>query len=86
MSSEPPELAWFRSSYSTNEGGACVEVAVEWRRSSHSDNEGGQCVEVATSADAVHVRDSKQSDGPRFHTSPATWSAFLTYATTSPTH
>ncbi|TDC15950.1 DUF397 domain-containing protein, partial [Streptomyces sp. 8K308] len=82
MSNETPELAWYRSSYSDNEGGACVEVAVEWRTSSYSTNEGGACVEVATGTDAVHVRDSKQSDGPRFHTSPATWSAFLTYATT----
>jgi hypothetical protein len=26
---EPAHLAWFKSSYSGNEGGACVEVAVE---------------------------------------------------------
>jgi hypothetical protein len=25
---EPARLAWFKSSYSGNEGGACVEVAV----------------------------------------------------------
>ncbi|MDT0320166.1 DUF397 domain-containing protein [Streptomyces millisiae] len=83
MSNETPELAWFRSSYSDNEGGQCVEVAVEWHRSSHSTNEGGACVEVATCADAVHVRDSKLTDGPRFHTSPAAWSAFLTHARTT---
>ncbi|TDC80193.1 DUF397 domain-containing protein [Streptomyces hainanensis] len=62
MSNEASELAWFKSSYSDNEGGACVEVA--------------------TCADAVHVRDSKLADGPRFSTSPTTWSAFLTYAST----
>ncbi|GAB2908393.1 DUF397 domain-containing protein [Streptomyces mayteni] len=82
MSNETPKLAWFRSSYSTNEGGQCVEVAVAWRTSSYSGNEGGECVEVATCADAVHVRDSKLADGPRFSTSPTTWSAFLTYAAT----
>ncbi|WP_432080482.1 DUF397 domain-containing protein [Streptomyces sp. WAC 04229] len=32
---------------SDNEGGACVEVALEWFKSSHSDSEGGNCVEVA---------------------------------------
>ncbi|MEV6313697.1 DUF397 domain-containing protein [Streptomyces sp. NPDC051776] len=41
------ELAWFTSSYSSNEGGNCVEVAFTWRKSSYSDNEGGACVEVA---------------------------------------
>ncbi|PAZ09774.1 DUF397 domain-containing protein [Streptomyces sp. SA15] len=25
---EPARLAWFKSSYSGNEGGACIEVAV----------------------------------------------------------
>lgn len=26
---EPASLAWFKSSYSGNEGGACLEVAVQ---------------------------------------------------------
>ncbi|MFC9231421.1 DUF397 domain-containing protein [Streptomyces decoyicus] len=26
---EPARLAWFKSSYSGNEGGACVEVAID---------------------------------------------------------
>lgn len=26
---EPARLAWFKSSYSGNEGGACLEVAME---------------------------------------------------------
>ena len=37
--------AWRKSTYSGNNGGACVEVA--WRKSSYSGNNGGQCVEVA---------------------------------------
>ena len=41
------ELAWFKSSYSNSEGGACVEVALSWRKSSYSNSEGGNCVEVA---------------------------------------
>lgn len=41
------ELAWFKSGYSNEEGGECIEVAYSWRTSSHSNEEGGQCVEVA---------------------------------------
>ncbi|MER6841235.1 DUF397 domain-containing protein [Streptomyces platensis] len=40
-------LAWFKSSYSSDEGGDCLEVAYEWRKSSHSASAGGNCVEVA---------------------------------------
>ncbi|MFI0779805.1 DUF397 domain-containing protein [Streptomyces sp. NPDC021212] len=43
------ELAWFKSSYSDTQGGACVEVALSWRKSSYSNSEGGACVEVAGS-------------------------------------
>ncbi|MEU4684316.1 DUF397 domain-containing protein [Streptomyces xinghaiensis] len=42
-------LAWFKSSYSSGEGGECVEVAMTWRKSSYSSGEGGECVEVAMS-------------------------------------
>ncbi|MEU4506496.1 DUF397 domain-containing protein [Streptomyces sp. NPDC024089] len=72
-----PELSWFKSSYSNNEGGACVEVAYDWRKSSYSGNEGGACVEVATCPHTVHVRDSKVVDGPTFAVAPAAWTAFL---------
>ncbi len=77
-----PELAWFKSSYSDNEGGACVEVAYDWHKSSYSSNEGGACVEVAACLHTVHVRDSKVTDGPAFAVSPAAWTAFLTGAVT----
>lgn len=40
------DLAWFKSSYSSGEGGQCLEVAYAWRKSSYSDGEGGNCVEV----------------------------------------
>jgi hypothetical protein len=70
-------LAWFTSSYSDNEGGQCVEVAIAWRKSSHSTNEGGQCVEVAACPDAIHVRDSKNPDAPHLTLTPTTWAAFL---------
>ncbi|WP_299535731.1 DUF397 domain-containing protein [uncultured Streptomyces sp.] len=73
-------LAWFKSSYSNNEGEACVEVAYAWHKSSHSNNEGGACVEVASCAHAVHVRDSKVTDGPTFSVAPAAWAAFVSAA------
>ncbi|MEV7770974.1 DUF397 domain-containing protein [Kitasatospora sp. NPDC086791] len=72
------ELAWFKSSHSSNEGGACVEVA--WRKSSYSSNEGGQCVEVAETTEAVLVRDSKDSNGPHLTFEPTAWRAFVAFA------
>ncbi|WBB59594.1 DUF397 domain-containing protein [Streptomyces sp. WMMC500] len=77
------ELDWFKSSYSNDEGGACVEVAVAWRKSTHSNSEGGNCVEVAPVPGAVHVRDSKDPHGPHLCFTPEAWSAFLTHATTT---
>ncbi|RAJ71805.1 uncharacterized protein DUF397 [Streptomyces sp. Amel2xB2] len=72
------ELAWFKSSYSNDEGGACLEVALAWRKSSRSNTEGGACVEVASCPHTVHVRDSKQGDtGPQLAFPADAWSAFL---------
>ncbi|MEU8585724.1 DUF397 domain-containing protein [Streptomyces sp. NPDC048664] len=72
---------WFKSSYSGDEGGQCLEVAYTWRKSSYSGSEGGQCVEVATCSHAVHIRDSKNpEDGPTLRISPAGWAAFTGYA------
>lgn len=67
-------LAWFKSSYSDAEGNACVEVA--WRKSSYSDTEGNQCVEVAACTNTVHVRDSKDTDGPQLALAPTAWADF----------
>ncbi|WP_225825920.1 DUF397 domain-containing protein [Streptomyces naphthomycinicus] len=74
MSIENP--AWFKSSYSSGEGGDCVELAYTWRKSSHSDGEGGDCVEVAAHPTAIHIRDSKR---PSTHltVTPEAWSAFV---------
>ncbi|MEW9514038.1 DUF397 domain-containing protein [Streptomyces bacillaris] len=76
-------LNWFKSSYSGSEGGQCLEVAYEWRKSSYSADEGGQCVEIAAHPAAVHVRDSKDIEGPTFAVAPQAWSAFATYAATA---
>ncbi|WP_416486117.1 DUF397 domain-containing protein [Streptomyces sp. CL12] len=71
-------LQWFKSTYSSDEGDACLEVAVSWRKSSHSSSEGGQCVEVASCAHSILVRDSKQdpSEAPTLRVSPLSWAAF----------
>ncbi|MFB7476240.1 DUF397 domain-containing protein [Kitasatospora sp. NPDC056184] len=72
------DLVWFKSSYSGNEGGECVEIA--WRKSSHSGDEGGNCVEVAETTSAVLVRDSKDKSGPHLTFTPDAWQSFLAFA------
>ncbi|MFE6747141.1 DUF397 domain-containing protein [Kitasatospora purpeofusca] len=74
------ELTWFKSSYSTNEGAACVEIA--WHKSSYSGNEGTECVEVADTTTSVLVRDSKDKSGPHLTFTPDGWQSFLAYAAT----
>ncbi|MEW1648833.1 MULTISPECIES: DUF397 domain-containing protein [unclassified Streptomyces] len=71
-------LQWFKSSYSSEEGGQCLEVAYSWRKSSYSSSEGGQCVEVATCPHTIHIRDSKNPEhtGPTLQLTPAAWAAF----------
>ncbi|MFE1519950.1 DUF397 domain-containing protein [[Kitasatospora] papulosa] len=76
-------LHWFKSSYSGSEGGQCLEVAYDWRKSSYSGDEGGQCIEVAAHPTAIHVRDSKNPEGPTFTVAPTTWSAFAAFAARS---
>ncbi|MFI6611304.1 DUF397 domain-containing protein [Streptomyces sp. NPDC050507] len=70
---------WFKSSYSGSDGGECLEVAYDWQKSSHSGDEGGQCVEIAAHPAAVHVRDSKNPEGPTLTLAPATWTAFAAH-------
>jgi hypothetical protein len=54
---------------------------LNWFKSSYSGSEGDSCVEVACRPDAVHVRDSKEKDGPRLAVTPAAWADFIGYAT-----
>ena len=63
-------MNWFKSSYSGDEGGDCVEVAYDWRKSSYSSDEGGDCVEVSAHPLAVHIRDSKNPGGPVLSVTP----------------
>ncbi|MFF4187855.1 DUF397 domain-containing protein [Streptomyces sp. NPDC001691] len=70
-------LTWFKSSYSGDEGGACLEMACTWRKSSYSGSDGGECVEVATHPSAIHIRDSKDPEGPTLTLNPAAWQGFV---------
>ncbi|MEU9064263.1 DUF397 domain-containing protein [Streptomyces sp. NPDC048430] len=74
-------LTWFKSSHSGSEGGACLEVAYDWRTSSYSSDQGGNCVEVSAHPAAVHIRDSKVTDGPVLTVPPAAWAAFVASTT-----
>ncbi|GGT14055.1 hypothetical protein GCM10010271_16390 [Streptomyces kurssanovii] len=56
-------LEWFKSSYSSEQGGACLEVAYESPRGS--------------GPAAIHVRDSKNPGGPSLTLVPAAWAAFV---------
>jgi uncharacterized protein DUF397 len=68
---------WRKSSYSSGNGGNCVEVALVWRKSSYSSGNGGDCIEVARDMPgAVAVRDSKDPEGPKLAFTPAAWREF----------
>ncbi|MFQ6145252.1 DUF397 domain-containing protein [Streptomyces seoulensis] len=70
-------LRWFKSTYSDDEGGQCLETAYTWTKSSYSGSEGGECLEVATTPRSIHIRDSKTPDAaPTLRLSPTSWTAF----------
>ncbi|MFG3164060.1 DUF397 domain-containing protein [Streptomyces sp. NPDC048232] len=54
--------------------------SLRWFKSSYSGSGGGDCVEVAPAPGTVHVRDSKDRQGPMLGFSHAEWSAFVAYA------
>lgn len=55
--------------------------ALVWFKSSYSDSSNGNdCVEVATTPGTVHVRDSKNAEGPRLVLRSTAWADFVTYA------
>ncbi|MFI9647205.1 DUF397 domain-containing protein [Streptomyces sp. NPDC052040] len=52
-----------------------------WFKSSYSSGpDGDSCVEIATGPHTIHVRDSKDTTGPTLAFAPATWAAFVPYA------
>ncbi|MGW2409689.1 DUF397 domain-containing protein [Streptomyces sp. NPDC001739] len=77
--SSTPELTWFKSSHSGGDGDDCVEVALSWRKSSYSSGGDGDCIEIATSPTTVHIRDSKDKDGPQLAVTAGAWAAFVAY-------
>ena len=67
-----PDLStarWRKSSRSSGQNGACVELAclhpATWRKSTRSSGQNGNCVELAR---AGAIRDSKNPTGPVLRT------------------
>jgi hypothetical protein len=51
---------------------------IHWRKSTHS-GDGSNCVEIAAAPAAIHVRDSKDTQGPRLAFRPSAWARFLSH-------
>ncbi|MEU3029291.1 MULTISPECIES: DUF397 domain-containing protein [Streptomyces] len=52
-----------------------------WFKSSYSSGTDGEsCVELAVTPGTIHVRDSKNVEGPRLALTPAAWANFVPYA------
>ncbi|MEU3029290.1 MULTISPECIES: DUF397 domain-containing protein [unclassified Streptomyces] len=55
-----------------------------WFKSSYSGGTNGEsCVELAVTPGTVHIRDSKNTDGPRLTLTPEAWAEFVPYASYS---
>ncbi|GAB2470286.1 DUF397 domain-containing protein [Streptomyces incanus] len=51
-----------------------------WFKSSYSDGpDGNSCIELALTPGTVHVRDSKDVEGPRLVLTPGAWADFVAY-------
>ncbi|WP_326796121.1 DUF397 domain-containing protein [Streptomyces sp. NBC_01808] len=55
---------------------------LSWFKSSYSSPQGGDCIEVAPTPHTVHVRDSKNPEGPILGFPPDAWAEFVAYART----
>ncbi|AEW97479.1 MULTISPECIES: DUF397 domain-containing protein [Streptomycetaceae] len=53
---------------------------LSWFKSSYSGTEGDNCVEVAVTGQAVHIRDSKDEDGPHLTVGRDEWARFVRFA------
>jgi hypothetical protein len=54
---------------------------LEWFKSSYSDSSNpSDCVEIATTPTTIHIRDSKNPQGPRLALAPTAWADFVTFA------
>ena len=55
----------------------------QWIKSSYSASNSNDCVEIATAPGTVHVRDSKDPQGPQFAFTSQAWAEFVVYAANS---
>ncbi|MFF4252141.1 DUF397 domain-containing protein [Streptomyces sp. NPDC001663] len=55
-----------------------------WFKSSYSSSGDGDCVEVALTPATIHLRDSKDTQGPELALSPTVWTDFLTFVAARP--
>ncbi|MDQ0811400.1 hypothetical protein QFZ63_003114 [Streptomyces sp. B3I7] len=63
----------------TTPSGDVTDLA--WFKSSYSSGaETDSCVEIATAPGTVHVRDSKNVEGPRLAFAPSAWAGFVPFA------
>ncbi|MHA5054256.1 DUF397 domain-containing protein [Streptomyces sp. SD15] len=79
---------WRKSSYSSDQGGDCVECAplgaLAWRKASYSGDTGGSCVEIAEAPCAtIAIRDSKNPTGPTLAVAPAAFTTFVSWTSTA---
>ncbi|UKY49772.1 DUF397 domain-containing protein [Streptomyces inhibens] len=51
-----------------------------WFKSSYSGDSGDSCVEIAPTPTTIHIRDSKDKDGPRLAVPVEAWAAFVSHA------
>ena len=51
--------------------------SLRWFKSSYSNDSGGNCLEVAPCPHTIHIRDSKNPDGPVLTVSDESWAAFV---------
>lgn len=56
---------------------------LSWRKSSYSGGEGGECIEIAFGPKEVHIRDSKDRQGPTLVFEAAEWARFVLFAAES---
>ncbi|MFI9758095.1 DUF397 domain-containing protein [Streptomyces sp. NPDC051963] len=62
----PTGIQWRKSSYSSDQGGECVECApvgdLAWRKSTYSGDQGGECVECAPVGDLAWRKSTYSGD------------------------
>jgi hypothetical protein len=79
-----PGMVYIRDSKDTHRGSLTVSpqawsaftTELDWFKSSYSGSSGDNCVEVAIRPNAVHVRDSKDTDTGQLAIPHTAWAAF----------